>query len=393
MRLRKLLIGSAAGMLAAGSLSVPATAADTMDDMNGLMVTAAQYAMGCADGAGLMLAITCITMDGEVEFEIKHGTEIDYGATPGANTTTTHPSTLDVDIDLDLIFTWEGGGKEVEITVPIFDPEDVEVDITYAGGWSFHFERYGLPGNSVIFGIPLWGWELTIGFDFDGGDFDVDVELEGEVGPVEVEFAVHSDELQDPYFDLTLGFALGNWDLTVRAATNGWGAGLWEPEGDFLLEGDVGPLGLALLFGWHDYAGDLAWALGAEADIAFGIMTLTGGILYAVGQADWDNFADDYGVFPYSVTAAGGERIWAFWGGVEAEWNDRHTTEFTVFFSESPDIAASQNLRLDVAHTWTPVGGYVEIEAFAWGETDFGGAVAGWVGGFGATMTIPLFPE
>jgi hypothetical protein len=291
-----------------------------------------------------------------------------------------------------LNFAWSAAGYDVKIVFPLTTPNDVEVDISKPGGWSLHLERPGLSGNSIVFTIPFNAFKVALGADLDGGDPDLDLDVDATFGNVDVGFGVHWDDINfavnRPTFDMDIGIDIGGWGLTVAGATTGFGAGAWDPTLDVTVTGDVGPASLSLFFGLEDDGGIESIAFAGEVGVDLAGNTITAGMLRSNGpQHDWDGFTDDYGVFPYP----GDVLVWAFWGGVEREWSSEHSSELTIFFSESPDITDSQNLAIEFTHTWTPVGGNVEVEGNIWYGNDFGGA-ADPVWGMGLTATIPLFP-
>lgn len=402
MRLRKLLLGSAAAVVVAGAASVPARAAD----VNGLVVTMASYVEQCHNGYGVNLHGTCLwfsTSTGSsglsVKFDVAHGETIAYNAAdPSLNTTNSESVQLGVSFSPYVNFSWSTANYDVNLRFPWTAPGDVEVDISRPGGWSLHLERYGLSGNSVVFKYPFGnGLTVTLGADFDGGDPDLDANVDYDNGNgMTAGFGVHSDDWTDPTFDGYVGFGFGDWKVTTYAATNGWGAGNWEPQVTTVVTGAMGPVGLSFLGGWHDISGGAdAFAFAAQAKYSADPLTVIFGGLYGRGQADWDQFADDYGVFPYNL--ADTDEFYALWGGVTYKWSSVHSTTLKAFYSNSPDAAVTlgdptENLRLDLAHTWNIVDGTVALTLNAWAQTDFAGSTLPWVGGFGATITVPIFP-
>ncbi len=396
MRLRKLLLGSAAAVVVAGAASVPARAAD----VNGLVVTMASYTEQCHNGFGVSLNGTCLWFSSSTgstsalaaKFTVEHGYTLTYGATPAANVAVQKPVTMGVSFSPYVNFSWSSANYDVNLRFPWDTPGDVEVDISRPGGWSLHLERYGLSGNSVVFKYPFGnGLTVTLGADFDGGDPDLDANIDYDNGNgMTAGFGVHSDDWTDPTFDGYVGFGFGDWTVKTYAETNGWGAGNWEPQITTVVTGSMGPVGLSFLGGWHDRSGGVdAFAFAGQAKYSMDPLTVVVGGIYGRGQADWDQFADDYGVFPYTLAFA--DEFYALWGGVTYNWSSVHSTAFKVFYSNSPDIANAGNMTLDLTHTWSIVDGNVDLALHAWAQTDFG-ATVGWVKGIGASITIPIFP-
>lgn len=433
MRHKKILLGAVATVMGAGLALAPAKAAD----VNGLVTTMVDYVASCGNGAGVTFNNTCVTISGTITFSVGHGGTINYGGdadlgdgipagfycdtqynggapdltlvcgegegdnwhvgtpatpnadfgTPAGNTVTFNNGEMGVSFTPKLSFAWQSGGYDVKIAFPLTDPSSVEVDISRPGGIAIHLERHGLSGNSVVVSMPFNAFKVTLGADFDGGDPDLDLGVTGAFGDVTVGFGVHSDDWSDPTFDADLGFSFGDWKLSLHGATRGWGAGSWNPEVDALIAGGFGAFKVSVFAGWVDLATD-AYAVGAQvsADLAGNAVAV--GFLHARGEADWDYFTDDYGTFPYTLAA--GENFNAMWAGITRDWNSEHSTRLRVFFSASPDIADSDNLRIEARHTWKPVGGAVTVTGTAWAQQDFGGAVGGWVFGAGLTASLAL---
>lgn len=397
MRLKQLLLGSAGAIALAGSSSGAAQAAD----VTGLVTSMVSYLASCADGDGIQFTSACLTFNGQLDFYFGDGTSVTYGDDPTLNVLTSEAMTLTSKPDFGFDVTWtSAGGKNVSISWDVIKdgslitPQDPGLTIENPGAWKFFIER-----EHVALTYYFNAWSIKTDLDnIAGGSPDLTVTLSGDVGDVGVDLEVASDALTDPLFDGRVQLSFGDWDITLRAFTRDWTPFL--PGVDVAVGGSVGPADLDLFFGWRDEGGGAhSFAVAAQAAATFGMTTATAGVMHGQGAqgGDWDdsrtyssNFTDDYGVFPYVMTA--GQTFWAFWGGASMEWNDSHTTGLTVFFSESTHIVDSENLRLALTHTWTPHDGDITITGKAWLDNDFGGAAVGWGHGFSIALNVPLFP-
>jgi len=377
MRLRKLLIGSAAAVMGAGLVSAPAKAAD----VNGLVTTTVDYVASCSNGAGVTFNNTCVKLSGSIKWSVGHGQTINFngGTDNTTNTTTPVDDVMSASFSPKLSFAWSSGGYDVTLSVPLWGTASgVSVTIKRPGGISVTIKD-----DKVSFSMPFGGWTATAAVEFEGNNPDLDFGINGNLGDVSVGFGVHSDDWNPPTFDAKLGFSFGDWDLTLNGATRGWGT--WEPTASALVAGAFGDFKVDLFVGWQDNAGDpddVAIAGRVRADVAgMGVLL---GVIHGSGDATWGGWTDDYGTHPYAL--AFGDSFYGIWGGISGDWNDTHSTALKIFYSNGIDVPDSEYLRVGVTHTWTPVGGAVTIVGDAWMQNDFGGV--GTV--FGAKLSASL---
>ena len=226
MRLRKLLLGSAAAVMAAGAASVPAKAAD----VNGMVTTVANYLASCSGGNGIQFTAWCFYFYGEVEASTQFGYTMDWGRDTAAGAATLDVidwGGFDLDGKLSLTATREtANGKVITVRMPIYNGDSLRLDIEKPGGYRLRFTS-----SSVELRLPT----NFATFTFAIGDPDNAV-------------------LLWPELDVTVAMTFGNWDFTVHGGVtwtdddvNGDAAPVYDNwDADVTLAGDIGPVGLTL---------------------------------------------------------------------------------------------------------------------------------------------------
>jgi len=376
MRRNKILLGAAAAVMSAGIASAPAKAAD----VNGLVTTTVDYVASCAGGAGVTFNNTCVTLTGSVGATAGEGIKIDFNG--GADNTTNGYNFVGAGISTSLSaklkFSWQSGGYDVTISnvnPALWDPTAVRVDISRPGGIALHLRQ-----NLVTVTMPFDAWKVKFGVETTG-NLGVTLDVNGAFGDIAVGVGmVWTGVGDDPTFSGSLGFSLGDWDLTLKGATTDWGPLL--PTASAALSGAFGDFKVDLFAGWEADGNDFAIAARGRTDL--GGMAVHIAALYGQGDASWGGWTDDGGKYPYTLTP--GDDFFAVWGGVSSAWNAEHTTALNVFYSNAISIADTQYARVGVTHTWKPVGGALTVTGNTWIENDFGGV--GPV--FGATLGVSM---
>jgi hypothetical protein len=410
MRLRKLLLGSAAVLFAGGMASAPALAADPIATPVGVtpMATMQDYLLGCEDNTGIQFTDWCFVFSGQVELEAKFGYEIDYDVTPGGNTLEGPFYLLPFEefaemFQLCLTATRElDTGAEIEVRFPSFEGFDScgngwpRLQIRSASGLEITFEE-----DEVAFEWPASFGTVTLALlesDVTGGFWpDVELTLEFATGNIDWELwgrVGWQDYGFDPAASLEMAIDPGNFGLTLfgKIGYDDFGAGKeLDLEADATLAVEVGPAELE--FGAHFDHVEVAavraaaWGVNAEASIGFGMTTLTAGVLFGVN--------DDFGApgdltQPYDFLAVGDRAILAF-AGVEMEWNDMHTTELLVTYSNIFTQAGYAAMEVNLQHHFLPWADddILEFTGEVWWQTDFGAGVGNAFGG-ALGVTVPI---
>ena len=345
MRLRKLLLGSAAAVMAVGSASGSAQAADPM---SGLVTATANYLESCSSGKGIQFTDWCFRFSGSATATYEFGWELDYGTSPYMVTKETvngdpyawppivglYPWDSSLSVKLGLTATRETpNGKTITVKVPISGSGSTSLAISRPGGYTWTFTSSSItlkvPSNIATFTFrvesgplaPFWpNFRTTV--NWSGGN--VDVKLVGQIG-----FDTFNDGAYElaPEVDLEVGFDLGAVEVDLAARYD-----------------KVEVVGIV--------GGVSAYAVGAGMSAEMGNADVTVGVVYARDSNQWTS---------YNYSPAGGSTAGyyfrAFSDGVFT-WNSNHRTTFKVAYNYGP-VAFDGQLEFGVAHRIRPYGSSV----------------------------------
>lgn len=366
MRLRKLLLGSAAAMFVVGASTGAAKAADPV---NGLVVTMAEYLESCSGGNGIQFSTWCFYFNGSSTFTSKVGYVIDFGTTPGTATVedvngapagTAFPWTgFDLSNKLALTATRDwGDDKTITIKVPIVGTGTTSLAISRAGGATWTFTS-----SSVSVFLPTSLADFTF------------VVAEGGAHPFW------------PDLDATAAFTFGDFTVTAHggvgfddADLNGGAVAIYfEPEADLKVAGAFGAVSFDVTgyFRRVQNAG-LVNAFGVVGNVSatFGAVTANAGVGYGVENDFSGHYNYDIGV---------GDRILAAWGGLSFAMNDYNTTKLNVIYATSLVYVNSTTVEVTLGHTYSMDGLSVGGELWYTRAYDGGGAP---LAAFGAGLTL-----
>ena len=415
MRLRTLLLGSAAAVFAVGTATAPAQAADPVAGMAVAAPTMAAYLASCAGGNGIQFADWCFHPYGEIGFDHWVGTDIKYGTkenkVPGANAKEMAGIfPLASNVELCLVATRETDtGAEIEVRFPSFFDScgsdwEARLRVTGPGGFRLTIDDDSIEGrfgtitalmeentDEMAFVNPALGPLPTTELTVELGTGNFDVELWGQLGF----YTWGLGGVVAPAASVELGFDPGNFGVTLfgKIGLETFDAGVTNElgiEADATVEATFGPAEIEV--GAHvDHVelaltGVLAWGLHAAASASFGMTTVSGSVLFGVN----DDFGDpgDLRGQPYDLTA--GDRVLLASVGAEFDWNDIHSTEALLTYTTVLDLAGYQTLQVGLEHTFKPHGDALELTAEAWWKTDFGAPGVGNVFGAGLGITVPI---
>jgi hypothetical protein len=353
--------------MVAGAAAVPARATD----MNGLVVTMANYLESCVSGRGIQFTAWCFLFTGNASASTTFGWEIDYGATPAGNTvdpvaTGFEWSGFALSTSLALRATREtANGKTITVNIPIVGTGTTSLAISKPGGYTMTFTASSwtlrLPSSFATFTFRLG----------EGNTFpdwpDVDVDAAMEFGNFTVDIGVgygYNDEdvngnavgrFANPDATIEIGAEFGDHTFTFEA--------LWAR---------VNNAGVTNAYGFN-----------AEAELGFGNFSLTLGVAHSIND-------DLEGNYEYDIVA--GDRIWSVWGEIVAAWNDMHQTTLGVTTAWSNVLANSFHYEVTLSHRFRPYGdSSLSITPRAWYQHALDGGGAGidaW--GLGLTIAVPI---
>ncbi len=368
MRLKKLLLGSAAAVMVAGAASVPAKATD----VNGLVVTMANYLESCHSGNGIQFTDWCFYFSGTSKASTTFGSTLVYGAAPNAAVETpvgsTYPwSGFALSNSLGLTATRETpNGKTITIKMPIVGSGTTSLAISRAGAYTMTFDAsswtLALPTDIATFTIKLS--EDVPGFFW-------------------------------PDLDLTAAFDMGNFGATVKgglgfddANVNGGAvAPFFAPSASVALtysDGFTFGAGANFARVWNGGAVN-AFGVNANVGATFGMFSISAGVAHSV-NADFMSGDKDY---EYDLTP--GEKIWEAWGQVVIDENSQHQTTLAAYYAVAPTTADSGTLKVDLQHRFRPYSNSIlSLTGEVWYQHAFAtGGDLNAIGG-GLTITVPL---
>lgn len=349
MRLRKLLLGSAAAMFVVGASTGAAKAADPM---NGLVSNIAAALAACANGAGAQYNAWCFVLSGSSAFSTEVGYEITIdpnnpfantvdpvgGTFPWAGFTLTNKLALTATRDF-------GDDKTITVKIPIVGSGTTSLAISRAGGATWTFT-----GSSITVAIPT-----------NFADFTVAVS-EGDAHPFYPDLDLTTD-MDFGSFGLKLHGGIGFTDENINGVAI---APFFEPEADVTLSYDGESVDVTL--GGHyqrvvnaAFVAQNTFGIDGEVKVAFGNVTANAGAAFG-----WGN--DFSGNYAYTNILPG-DRIVSVWGGASFAWNDMHTTSVNVKFTRNLAFLPSDWLDVTAKHTWD-LGDDVKVNFGATYERD-----------------------
>ena len=376
MRLRKLLLGSAAAVMVAGAASVPAKAAD----VNGLVVTMANYLESCSNGNGIQFTDWCFHFSGQSKFTTTFGSRLIYGAAPGSAVETPEGtpapwSQFNLSNTLGLTATRETpNGKTITFKVPIVGGGATSLAISRAGAYTLTFT-----GSSVTLALPT-----------DVATFTMKLSESGYAG-------------WWPDFDLTAAATFGNFKVTATgnigqddADVNGNAvAPYWNPSAGLdLAYSDGFDFGVGFDWARVDNGGTgNAFGVHATAGATFGMFSISAGVAHSV-NADF-NRSNNTGASPgdngYQYDLTPGERIWEVWGKVTVDENSQNQTTLAAYYATSRTTADSETLKIDLQHRFRPYGNSIlSLTGELWYQHAWAAAGDQNAIGGGLTITVPV---
>jgi len=415
MRLRTLLLGSAAAVFAVGPGALPANAADPVAGLVVTPTTMAEYLASCG-GMGIQFQNICLSLEAGATLEFGFGYEIDYDETgPAGNTVV-----LVDDHGLG-IFEWEAcleaeavdpdNGHTVTFGFPIgfgpyYDDCNVEIEIETAGGFVVSFTTNS--DGQLEFEMPTGFGTFTLEFD-DVLTFNQWFNLptltyENAFGPVELEIGndfnfdgapigIGDDMMFDPWIEATAEFGdATTFILGARTEINDFsGTNMWDLEALAAVQHSNGfDITAGGFFDFVDIGGRVpAFGAFAAAGTEFGPVGIEGGIGWARNTGF--DLADDYadvGGFrdsPYDL-AVGQSQFAAFLeltmaaGAGEVEW--------TTTFNTVPAITDGATLHTGLDYT-LPVNMFTEFTAGVEFQTDLGNGNRAFQYMFGIEVALP----
>lgn len=335
MRLRKLLLGSAAAMFVVGASTGAAKAADPM---NGLVVTMAEYLESCSSGNGIQFSVWCFKFSGSSVFSTEIGYEIDYGTGPVGNTIVpvggTFPwSGFSLTNKLALTATREfGDDKTITVKIPIVGSGTTSLSISKAGGATWTFTAS----------------DITVEVPTNFADFTF-VVAEGGAHPFL------------PDLDATADFDFSNFSVSISGGVgfddedvNGFASPLFfNPSADLEVGYDGDTFGFDFGAHWarvYNAGVRNAYGIDGEVSASFGMFSMNLGGSYGIN----DDFSGNYNYSDILV----GDRLFSVWGGAEVEWNDAHTTSLDVVWAGSLLWDQDTTVEVDLEHEWTVGDGF-----------------------------------